>query len=125
METLLKGREVLWRDGVVEIDYLKGLIELVVNKIVVCTFDAAALQEKVLIIIRNDEEIAVAIKNIFEKNKIPFEEIGCKKYLGLFILLLIWRIGFIIKKSEINKLEEAFKKAGVKIEKIERKEIKM
>lgn len=115
--------DILWREGVAEIDYLKRLIELAANNIIVCTFDDKSIKE-MLIVINNDKKISAAIKNILEENKIPFEEIKYEKYFGLFKLLW-WRMGFILQKSELNNLEEAFKKTGIEIKKIERKEIKV
>ncbi|MBU4338782.1 hypothetical protein KKB43_04370 [Patescibacteria group bacterium] len=106
-----KELKVVWREDPINLSFLaEGMAEIAnEHTLVVCIVESTST----IILITNKKNIGI-VKTIFEKNK--------AEYTG--IVKIKNKTGFTFEISDLKNLEEAFKKAGIKISKIERKEIK-
>jgi len=111
--------KAVWREDLVDVPFLKGMAEIAdKNTIVVCVFeeyiDLLRYENKIVIITSNKKNTET-VRQILATNAIKFKRVRNIKN-GFFTLMN--KIGFVLQKFELDKVEEAFKTE--KIEKITR-----
>ncbi len=105
-----KKLKIVWRKDSIDLSFLCDGMAKIANDhiLVVC------IVESTIVLVTSKKNIE-ATKTILEKNSINYaSKVKIENKTGLTVEL-----------SDLKKLEEAFKKAGIEIDNLERKEIKI